>query len=254
METYEKVIIGLAVIVLAAAIAALVLGVLSYIHQQDVKNGTNTSVKNTQFENTSFDLLTLTGDVTGTTNDLGVIATTVQTNADLVGPIVFSTGNTTTVPNGVITNSMLATPPLEALEPTMQSFTVGGASGIYTLPLLPRKPLYLRVVMIGAGGGGAGSVTSGSAASGPGGNGTATSFVISGGGLGLSVDPGEGAVDDVGGNPGSSYVMDIGEGNALIGGKGSYADSMVFITNTGGGTTPISNITLLGGNGSLLFF
>ncbi len=243
MESYQKAFIAIVVIIFAAAIVALVLGVLSYTHEQDIKNDPNSSAK---FESNSFDVVSLTGDVTGTSDENGVIVTTVQTNADLVGPIVFSTGNVTSVPNGVITNAMLASPPLAFIGTTLQQFSVGGSSGTYTLPLAPRKPLYIQVFMVAGGGGGAGSFITGSAASGAGSNGTVTTF---GGPSVLSVDPGFGATNDAGGGPGTGYELTIGQGVFLQGGSGSYADSIVFIPNTGGGNTPISNMTLVGGAG-----
>lgn len=116
--------------------------------------------------------------------------------------------------------------------PTIQKFL--SSSGTYTLPTGP-SPLYIRIVMIGAGGGGAGS-GGGGTNGGAGGNTTfGTSLLVGNGGSGGisggSTTPAAGGTASLGSGP---------IGLALAGAAGQSENTLVAGAGGNGASTPLS--------------
>jgi len=120
------------------------------------------------------------------------------------------------------------------IAPSQQRFTQPGP-GIYTTPTQPRRPLYLRVRMVGGGGGGAGG---GSVSGSSGGNGESTSFgrslLTAYGGHGGAIGGGQGGV------PGSGTICSPAFGTTAYGGYGvasSYTSTALFQIGGIGGSS-----------------
>jgi hypothetical protein len=131
--------------------------------------------------------------------------------------------------------------------PTIQKFTATGA-GTYTLPTTPRKPLYIRVRMVGGGGGGAGS--SGAGDGGTGGTGGVSFFRVGASPNLLVANGGVGGVGgQIGGIGGAGGTASLGTGpigTAFAGASGEGGSNNGTLETSKGGTGAAS---FFGGNG-----
>lgn len=136
------------------------------------------------------------------------------------------------------------------VAPTVQKFTSG--SGTYTTPTSPRKPLYIRIKMIGAGGGGSGSGSASLGTGGAGGNSAFGDGTANGGGGGTGIS---------GGGDGGVGVLGTGWiGTVMTGGKGGgYSTNQLSLSQLGGamggnnpfgGGAPSGNADIVGYSGA----
>ncbi len=247
MEKWQKAVLSVSVLLFIISIIAMVLAILIYTHEQDIKTSSHHNSLFTYHPN-AITSLKLTGGVTGTSDEKNIVSTTVVTNADLTG-VVTSVGNETNIADDTITTAMLATPQVVNYMPTQQNF-ITPANGTYILPQIPRKPLYIKVVLAGGGGGGASSFATGSSAAVSGGNGSTTQFGINM----LSVEGGKFAVDGVGGAGGTVIIQNIGVGMTYPGSSGGSANNTVFIaTSPPGNNDPITSLGYVSGIGGSSF-
>ena len=220
--------------------------------------------------------ITTTAAGAGSTSASLIYSTSARTNvaSKIVGKLL-STQTTAGTWAAVPTNISSGSAPLVRawLPPTVQRFTSG--SGTYTLPVAPRKPIYITVEMVGGGGGGGGG--NNNTAGTNGGNTTFASITANGGGGGacanVSNSGGSGgaatvstgvtlaAVDgQIGGaaqSGATSAVSGVG-GNSVFGGGGASVVTQVGSTaksnsgsgGSGGSTSAVTNAGHGGGAGA----
>ncbi len=125
------------------------------------------------------------------------------------------------------------------LPPTVQKFLSG--SGTYTLPTSPRKPIYIKVQMVGGGGGGAGSTSNGTGNIGSSGGATTfgTSLASAGGGSGGG-DPGVGTPGTGGGTTlatGPIQLFGISGSNGMWPNRFTSGSSSIYAASGAGGAS-----------------
>jgi hypothetical protein len=177
-----------------------------------------------------------------------IYSTTARTNvaARIVGKMLFTeatAGTWASVPSNISSGSG---PMVGSYIPmTVQRFLIG-TSQTYTLPTAPRKPLYIKVKMVGGGGGGSGGGTTSIGTGGNGGNTTFGSNTASGGVGGIGGSGGSGGTGGgtsvgtgttivaVTGGVGGAPAQNVTLNSAVL--MGAYGGSSYFGGNGGGGT------------------